>query len=76
LLLPLDDNPAHTIEITGVGEVGADVAWDWMDGLRPLKPTPGDLDEALDFDLHSRPPRRRRLWEAMKGLLPNMKDGD
>lgn len=75
LLLPLDDDPAHTIEITGAGKVGADIAWNWMDGVRPLRPTPGDLDEALDFDLNSRPPRRRRLWEAVQGLLPDAKEG-
>lgn len=72
LLLPLDDDPAHTIEVTGAGSLPADVAWDWMDGKRPLKwrqEPVGDHTEALEYDLHSRPPRRRRSWSAMQDLI-------
>lgn len=61
LLLPLDDAPDGTLEITGVGAVPADAAWDWMDGRRPLELPEGDTSTAmLDYALYSRPPRRRR----------------
>lgn len=59
LLLPLDDDPAHTVEVTGAGTVPADVAWDWLDGKRPL--TYGNDEHAarMEHELYSRPPRRR-----------------
>lgn len=61
LLLPLDDSPASTIEVTGAGSVAADDAWDWADGFRPLKMDLEDEStELLKYDLHSRPSRRRR----------------
>jgi transcriptional regulator with XRE-family HTH domain len=71
LLLPLDDDPSHAVEVTGAGSVPADVAWDWADGTRPLLADPRGLNhtEALEFDLYSRPPRRRRSWEAMQDLI-------
>lgn len=59
LLLPLKDGPAESIEITGIGTVGASEAWDWADGQRPLGVAPGDADVLLDFDLYARPPRHR-----------------
>lgn len=60
LLLPLDDNPNKRHGITGGGEAPADVAWDWMDGQRPLHLTPGNEEtEMLEYDLYSRPARRR-----------------
>ncbi|GAA2796589.1 helix-turn-helix domain-containing protein [Streptomyces showdoensis] len=61
LLLPLKDAPEETVELSGAGAVSAADAWAWVDGERPLV-----LDESrsstdlLDFDLYSRPPRRRR----------------
>lgn len=66
LLLPLDDRPSTTFEVTGAGEVRGDVAWDWADGRRPLKPIPAksehDTEEtvALEFLLYARPPVRRK----------------
>ncbi|MGW2292280.1 helix-turn-helix domain-containing protein [Streptomyces phaeochromogenes] len=71
LLLPLDDAPEKTIEVTGAGPVPADAAWDWMDGRRPLHTRTAGLDhtEALEYDLYSRPPRRRRSWEALQELI-------
>jgi transcriptional regulator with XRE-family HTH domain len=66
LLLPLDDTPNRTVEITGAGDhpVRADVAWDWMDGKRPLRLTRGNEEtELLEYDLYSRP-QRRRLHET------------
>lgn len=60
LLLPLDDDPAHKVEITGAGVVAADHAWDWMDGHRRLDQPTADLDTAaLEYALYSRPPIRR-----------------
>lgn len=60
LLLPLDDDPTHKVEISGAGMVSADRAWDWMDGRRRLDQPCADLGTAdLEFALHSRPPLRR-----------------
>ncbi|MFD8640788.1 helix-turn-helix domain-containing protein [Streptomyces zaomyceticus] len=61
LLLPLDDNPANTVEITGAGERPADKAWDWADGKRPLFVRwEHESEDISDFHRLSRPPRRRR----------------
>lgn len=62
LLLPLKDGPDESIDLTGIGTVGAGEAWDWADGSRPLQTARGDLDALLDFDLYARPPRHRRGW--------------
>ncbi|NJP72511.1 helix-turn-helix transcriptional regulator [Streptomyces sp. C1-2] len=61
LLLPLDDDPAHMVAITGVGEVPADRAWDWVDGEAPIETVrPGDPTGALLlFQVDARPPQRR-----------------
>lgn len=63
LLLPLTDNPADQIEITGVGTVDAAHAWDWADGCRPVQDLPdqdGPVgDDRLSWLLYSRPPSRR-----------------
>lgn len=73
LLLPLEDAPEKTIELTGRGAVSAADAWAWADGERPL-----DLDESrsstdmLDFDLYARPPRRRRAQRAPMPLTPEV----
>jgi hypothetical protein len=65
LLLPLDDSPEGTVEITGAGAVPADVGWDCMDGQRALRFTPGrEATEALEYDLYSRPPGRRRSYRS------------
>lgn len=76
LLLPLKDGPHETVDITGVGEIAADRAWDWLDG-KPLTVEPGNYDVLLEHDLYSRPPRRRRSWNAIQGLIPEgAKDAD
>lgn len=61
LLLPLTDSGADTVEITGVGSVGADRAWDWADGEMPIEHVqPGDPSGALlQFQVYARPPGRR-----------------
>ena len=61
LLLPLNDDPATTVEITGVGAVSAEDAWDWMDGEMPIERIePGDPQGAvLQFHLYARPAGRR-----------------
>lgn len=60
LLLPPDDSPKSTVEITGGGTVAADVAWDWLDGRRPLRVSGQDIGAArLEFELYGRPPHRR-----------------
>lgn len=63
LLLPLDDDSTHRVEVTGAGSVDAEDAWDWMDGKRPLKATPDFeprmSDERMNYLLRSRPPQRR-----------------
>ncbi|MDX2515458.1 helix-turn-helix transcriptional regulator [Streptomyces stelliscabiei] len=60
LLLPLEDSPDKTVEITGVGTTPADVAWDWLDGNRPLRISGQDIGAArLEHELYSRPAGRR-----------------
>lgn len=61
LLLPMDDDPGHSIELTGGGTVPADVAWDWLDGQRPrLRFPERDPEGARIFgELYGRPPGRR-----------------
>ncbi|MEU5900571.1 helix-turn-helix domain-containing protein [Streptomyces venezuelae] len=62
LLLPPDDSPDAVIEITGVGTVSADAAWDWVDGKRPLNASERFerpySHERLEHTLYSRPPLR------------------
>lgn len=60
LLLPLTDDPAVKVEITGVGPVPADQAWDWVDGRQRLDQPCSDLGvAALEYAAYSRPPLRR-----------------
>ncbi len=61
LLLPLTDDPAKTVEITGVGEVDAERAWDWLDGEMPIERIePGDPSGVLlQFLVYARPAGRR-----------------
>ncbi|WP_329315441.1 helix-turn-helix domain-containing protein [Streptomyces sp. NBC_01262] len=60
LLLPLDDSPKSSVEITGAGTVPADVAWDWADGQRPLRVSGHDPHAVwLEAELYGRPPGRR-----------------
>lgn len=60
LLLPPTDDPGSKVEITGVGSVAADEAWDWVDGRRRLdQPCPDPGAAALEYALYSRPQIRR-----------------
>lgn len=60
LLLPLVDDSTTTVEVTGVGPVPADQAWDWLDGRRRLdRPCPDPGVAALEYAAYSRPPIRR-----------------
>lgn len=67
ILLPLTDDPAFKVEITGVGTVPANEAWDWMDGRRRLdRPCADPSAAALEYALYSRPSIRRNRqigWE-------------
>ncbi|WP_051820671.1 helix-turn-helix domain-containing protein [Streptomyces flavochromogenes] len=61
LMLPLTDSAAETVELTGVGAVSAEAAWDWMDGEMPIERIePGDPSGALlQFQVYARPRGRR-----------------
>lgn len=61
LLLPLTDDPSESVEITGVGRVDAERAWDWADGEAPIERVePGDPSGILlQFQVYARPPGRR-----------------
>jgi transcriptional regulator with XRE-family HTH domain len=70
LLLPLKDAPTDVIQVTGAGPVSGEDAWDWADGLRPLKFSEDDTEtQMLEYDLHSRPSRRRRARSLDPRLL-------
>lgn len=64
LLLPLKDDPAAMVEITGGGTIPADDAWNWMDGRRRLDTPCADPGVAdMEYAIHSRPPiRRNKEW--------------
>jgi transcriptional regulator with XRE-family HTH domain len=69
LFLPLKDGPAETVEVTGAGSVSAQDAWEWADGAKPLNFTfELDQTELLEFELYSRPPGRRAMWNAGREL--------
>lgn len=57
LLLPLADRPDEQIEITGGGSVPAETAWDWADGLTPLRYTTDRHPETQrrEYELYGRP---------------------
>lgn len=60
LLEPVADFDA-TMHVTAAGGVGADLAWSWMLGERPLSLPEHDDGEAWnDFQTYSRPPGRRQ----------------
>lgn len=64
LLVPPTDGPADRVELTGVGTVGGDAAWDWVDGEMPIERIePGDPGAALMFfQAYARPTGRRRSF--------------
>ncbi|MEW2421269.1 helix-turn-helix transcriptional regulator [Streptomyces nigra] len=68
LLLPLNDAPQSTVEVTGAGQVPADTAWDWADGQRPLRIIGADAGAAwLEYQLYGRPSHRRGRGHRMEG---------
>ncbi|WP_430378436.1 helix-turn-helix domain-containing protein [Streptomyces sp. B1-3] len=78
LLLPLDDSPGSSVELTRGSNVPADVAWAWLSNERPLELTePRDYEPELEAELYSLPPGRRSTWKGVRGLLgPEHQDGE
>ncbi|MDX5565652.1 helix-turn-helix transcriptional regulator [Streptomyces sp. ID05-04B] len=75
LLLPLDDDPQHSVDVTGAGTVPADVAWDWADGKRPLQLPEGESGTAmLEHQLYGRPPGRRTSRRDTSHLFRVLQD--
>lgn len=73
LLLPLRDDSAETIEITGAGAVPADAVWAWVPPAeQPLK-MPADVDPntaLLEFVLANWPPNAyKRMRDVLLGRL-------
>jgi transcriptional regulator with XRE-family HTH domain len=61
LLMPPTVDPDEAVNITGEGEISADVAWEWTLGERPLSiPADDDGEVWNDFQTMSRPPGRRK----------------
>lgn len=58
LLLPLEDAPDATVDVTGAGQVAADDAWAWASNERPLGGAE-TATEAMEYALASLPPVRR-----------------
>ncbi|MEU8524839.1 helix-turn-helix transcriptional regulator [Streptomyces sp. NPDC048629] len=62
LLLPLTDSPSDVVEVTGAGDVAADVAWRWGKGERPIRLTPGkERSEMVEHHLYGLP---QWLWST------------
>lgn len=76
LLLPLDDSPESSVELTRGSSVPADVAWAWLSNERLLElAEPGDYEPELEAELYSMPPGRRGTWEFVRGLMkPETRD--
>jgi hypothetical protein len=71
LLLPHDDDPDRTTEVTGVDEpVTCERAWDWADGHYPLIPVPDEdgREQQIHFEMIGRPPRRQLIYVGMNHL--------
>lgn len=66
LLLPLEDNPAATVDVTGAGRVPADAAWSWASSERPLKGEDTHT-AAMEYALASLPPNRREARQHPAG---------
>lgn len=68
LLLPPTSDAHDSTPITSAGEIGADIAWNWLLGLTPLEIPDDDDGEAwMDFQTHSRPRGRRNYWKVARG---------
>jgi transcriptional regulator with XRE-family HTH domain len=79
LLLTSADRAEDMVKVTGFGEVSSRDAWDWLDGVRPLRSpvaaegtgsegTESALGSLLDFALWSRPQERRDKTLREAGL--------
>ncbi|MDX3841046.1 helix-turn-helix domain-containing protein [Streptomyces europaeiscabiei] len=56
LLLPLTDQPADPVDVTGGGTATAVDVWQWANGRRPFKLTPGkEQTELLEHQLYGLP---------------------
>lgn len=76
LMLPLDDSPGSVTAVTVAGEVPADRAWDWADGLQPLYLRwDEESEDWQDYFRLSRPPRRRRR-QQLEHIKSVMKEID
>lgn len=75
LLLPLEDRANYSVEITGIGTVAADDAWDWIQAQRPLKTTPGaEQRELLEFQLYGLPSGRHTPAHPAARALEAVRD--
>lgn len=69
LLLPPTADQHDSTPITSAGEIGANLAWDWLLGERPLEddlPANDDGEVWNDFQTLSRPPGRRQFRATPK----------
>jgi hypothetical protein len=79
LLLPLRDDPAERVAVTGAGPIPADKAWDWMDGQHALyAPVSKDpVEPFMEYLLDSRPPiRRARMAQGIREHLQKLGVGE
>lgn len=61
LLLPPTANPDDAVDLTGEGEISADLAWAWSTGERPLElPADDDGEVWNDFQTFALPSGRRQ----------------
>jgi transcriptional regulator with XRE-family HTH domain len=70
LLLPPTADQHDSTPITSAGEIGADIAWNWLLGERPLEddlPADDDGEVWNDFQTWSRP-AGRRAYRATVGI--------
>ncbi|QCX75450.1 Helix-turn-helix protein [Streptomyces sp. YIM 121038] len=61
LLLPLGDDGAEAVDVTGGGTLPLHRAWSWAQGYEPLNPEGDPRTAAWEFRLYSLPPGLRHL---------------
>ncbi|WP_158102438.1 helix-turn-helix domain-containing protein [Streptomyces africanus] len=66
LLLPIEDNPAAHVDVTGAGRVPADAAWAWASNEQPLQGG-NTHTAAMEYALASLPPNRREARQHPAG---------